>query len=189
MFLFMVSNYHIQLECMVPLIFSLSLLSQPFWLGCLVKGYWAADWLMLTDRSLWVPSNSWLILLFHWPSHVVRGKMASYEKRIAPGKGIRAKGSCFPSLSGHPGAITKFPVCGALEKFPGLRQGCREGQGTLFPFKLSFFMHCNQRITAHYVVLQIIPVRFIVISLLQVKHSFKAKQSNLLDCVSNQSYK
>lgn len=107
---------------------------------------------LLTDRSLWVPSNSWLILLFHWPSHTVRGKMASYEKRTAPGKGIRAKGSCFPSLSGRPGAITKFPVCRALEKVTDLRQVVW-GQGTLFPFKLSVFTHCNQRITAHYVIL------------------------------------
>ena len=151
MLLSMVRNHHIQLECMVPLIFSLS--PQSAFLTRMPCEKLLGCWLTVDWRSLWVPSNSWLILLFHWPSHVVRGKMASYEKRIAPGKGICAKGSCFPSLSGHPGAITKFPVCGALEKFPGLRQGCREGQGTLFPFKLSFFTHCNKRITAHYVVL------------------------------------
>lgn len=140
--------------------FSLSLppppphtLNQLFWLGCLWKvvGLLTECWLLI-DRSLWVPSNSWLILLFHWPSHVVKGKMANYEKRIAPGKGIRAKGSCFPSLSGHPGAITKFPVCRALEKFTDLGQGVGR-QGTLFPFKPSFFTLCNQRITTHYVVL------------------------------------
>lgn len=65
--------------------------------------------------------------------------MASYEKGIAPGKGIRAKGSCFPSLSGRPGAITKFPVCRALEKFTDLRQGGRGEEEGYFFFQTVFF--------------------------------------------------
>lgn len=62
-----------------------------------------------------------------WSSHVVRGKMARSEKRMASGKGICTKGSCFPSLSGHPGAMTKFPVCRALEEFTDLSPGLGVG--------------------------------------------------------------
>lgn len=145
-FLYMIRNYHIQLECIVSLIFSHSLSpslslrhtytrtrthTNTHQAAVLTPLCQSVDWL-LTDRSLWVPRNSWLILLFHWPHHVVKGKMANYEKRIAPGKGIRAKGSCFPSLSGHPGAITAFPVCRALEKFTDL------GQGDTFSFQTVF---------------------------------------------------
>lgn len=79
-------------------------------------------------------TNSWLTDLSWysgmappWSSLVVRGKMAHSGKRIASGKGICTKGSCFPSLSGHPGAMTKFPVCRALEEFTDLSPGLGVG--------------------------------------------------------------
>jgi hypothetical protein len=118
-------------------------------LGCLYERL-AVCWLLI-DRAFWVPSHVWLILL-HLPSHAVRGKMASSEKRTAPGKGICAKGSCFPCLSGLPGAMTKFPICRTLEEFTDLRHGLGSG-GFTFPFKPLLFTHCNQKIAVHYVVL------------------------------------
>lgn len=95
-----------------------------------VRGY--------TLTNSWLTDLSWYSdMAPPWSSHAVRGKMARSGKRIASGKGICTTGSCFPSLSGHPGAMTKFPVCRALEEFTDLSPGLGVGNILFFSNLLS----------------------------------------------------
>lgn len=121
--------------------------SQLFWLGHLCERLFSCwltvDWQIPMGTQYWVIHSP-----FPLAKHVVKGKMASYEKSISVVKGICAKGSCFPFLSQD----TQVPLLNFLYAGPWKRS-LTLGKGTRFPFKPSIFIHCYQKITTHYVVL------------------------------------